>query len=257
MPRIFISYRRSASSGHAGRLYDRLIVEYGADNVFLDVEGIPPGETFSSYLLAKIDASDICLLMLGQGTLDRVTEEDDWVRREIAYALQQPNITLIPVLQDGSLMPAPDTLPDDIRDITSKNALFLFHQMFDESVAKIINSINSLLTSTPQTPSEIPIRHDDTPNTSTSSLGQIKIHRAGNMVAYRIRPFTIKIDGQDVYKIANNETITLDAPTGQHILSVHVDYHHAQQVITIGQGELQSFEIQVRNMGLSVTLERI
>jgi hypothetical protein len=231
----------------------------------LDVEGIPAGETFSSYLLAKIDECNIFLLMLGHGTLDRVTEEDDWVRHEIAYALQQKHITLIPVLQDGSPMPDPDTLPDDIQDITSKNAVFLFHQMFDESVSKIINSINDMFPSTPSTQTEssaqIPIRISEPPNKRTQATqqgtGQLKIHRVGNMVMYRIRPFTIKIDGQDVQQIANNETIILDVPVGQHTLSVHVDYHHVEQPIMLGDGEQQSYEIHVRNMGLSIVFERI
>lgn len=262
MPKIFISYRRSASSGHAGRLYDRLIVEYGEDNVFLDVEGIPAGETFSSYLLAKIDEADIFLLMLGHGTLDRVTEDDDWVRREIAYAIQKDDITVVPVLQDGEPMPPPDTLPADIRAITSKNALFLYHQMFDESVSKIINSINAMSPATAEASTEIPIRvSHTTPQKPTPSsakgMGQVKIHRVGNMIMYRGRNFSVKLDGQDVRQIANNETIMLDIPVGQHSLSVHVDYHHAELPITVQQGEVQTFEVQVRNMGLSVTLERV
>jgi|GEM_PF-3482456 len=260
MPKIFISYRRSASSGHAGRLYDRLVVEYGTDNVFLDVEGIPAGETFSSYLLAKIDECDIFLLMLGHGTLDRVTDEEDWVRREIAYALQHDRVILIPVLQDGNPMPAPDTLPEDIRGITSKNALFLFHQMFDESVSKIIESINSLKPppSSTATSEAIPIKIGTSPNKPPlQGTGQLKIHRVGNMIMYRIRPFAIKIDGNDVHQITNDETVLLDVPAGQHTLSVHVDYHHVEHPITVQDGELQSYEIQVRNMGLSVVIERV
>ena len=88
-------------------------------------------------------------------------------------------------------------------------------------------------------------------------MGQVKIHRVGNMIMYRGRNFSVKVDGQDVRQIANNETIMFDVPVGDHSLSVHVDYHHAEQPITIQQGELQIFEVQVRNMGLSVTLERV
>lgn len=264
MPKMFISYRRSASSGHAGRLYDRLIENFGAENVFLDVEKIPPGETFSSYLLAKIDECDIFLLMLGEGTLDRTINEEDWVRREIAYALQHENITVIPVLQDGYTMPPPETLPTDIQDITAKNASFLFHQMFDESVTKLIESISSLNADSKST-NEIPIRVIDTlpqpqsvsSNTVSQGIGQVKIHRVGNRVAYRIRPFTIKIDGQEIRQIGNNETVLLDIPVGNHTLSVHVDYHNVEKHVHITQGTLLSFEIHVRNMGLSVVLERI
>ena len=271
MPKLFISYRRSASAGHAGRLYDRLIQEYGADSVFLDVEKIPPGETFSSYLLAKIDECDVFLLMLGEGTLDRTINEDDWVRREIAYALQHPTITVVPVLQDGYKMPAPETLPDDIQDITVKNAAFLFHQMFDESVHKIIDNLNELFHVKPSAPptkpdtSEIPIHVVNTPiipisspaETATTGTGTLKIHRVGNMIMYRARAFSIKLDGLEVRQIGNNETIILDVPAGQHTLSVHVDYHSPSESLQVKAGETLAYEINVRNMGLSLTIDRV
>ncbi len=255
MPKIFISYRRSASAGHAGRIYDRLIAEYDENNVFLDVEEIPAGETFSSYLLAKIDASNVFLLMLGEDTLDRCDDPEDWVRREIAYALQKPELVLIPVLQDGYKMPPPESLPEDIRDITGKNAGFLFHQMFDESVSKLINSINQLfpepsisdnIATQVNTPSAPP---------SPTRTGKIRIHRVPNTVVYRIRPFTIKVDGQDKQQISNGETVVFDVPTGQHTLSVHVDLHKPEHYINISEDEELNFEVQVRNFGMSVTLE--
>lgn len=260
MPKLFISYRRSASSGYAGRLYDRLVREYGDEQVFLDVEQIPAGETFSTYLLAKIDECDVFLLMLGEGTLDRCADPEDWVRREIAYALQHPDITLIPVLQDGYKMPPPDTLPEEIQGITVKNASFLYHQMFDESVGKLIEGINRLFPSSTIASDTIPVQVIDSmpaPVQTQTGTGQVKIHRVGSMVAYRIRPFTIKLDGQDIGQIANNETVVFDIPAGQHTLSVHVDLHSPSQQINIREGELLKYEIAVRNMGMTVAFERV
>ena len=261
MPKMFISYRRSASAGHAGRLYDRLIAHYGDDNVFLDVEQIPVGETFSTYLLAQIDECDVFLLMLGEGTLDRCADPEDWVRREIAYALDHKHIVVIPVLQDGYRMPNPETLPVDIQGITLKNASFLFHQMFDESVNKLIESIDQLFPQSTKLQSDkIPIQVKSYPplqvsrNTSTGTA-QVRIHRVGNMVMYRARPFTIKLNGRELGNITNNETVTLDVPAGQHELSVHVDYHHPARQITIAEGETLNFTVQVKNMGLNVTLD--
>ncbi|MEY2571442.1 MAG: hypothetical protein QOE63_1792, partial [Acidimicrobiaceae bacterium] len=38
-PRVFISYRREDTAGHAGRLYDTLVAKLGDDgNVFMDVD---------------------------------------------------------------------------------------------------------------------------------------------------------------------------------------------------------------------------
>ncbi len=46
MPKIFISYRRDDSAGHAGRLYDRLVDRFGQGQVFMDVDAIRPGLDF-------------------------------------------------------------------------------------------------------------------------------------------------------------------------------------------------------------------
>jgi len=44
---IFISYRCDDSLGATGRLYQRLVEDFGADSVFIEVDGIAPGETSS------------------------------------------------------------------------------------------------------------------------------------------------------------------------------------------------------------------
>jgi hypothetical protein len=44
--RIFISYRRSDSAGHAGRLYDYLKIYFGSGRLFFDVDTIQAGTNF-------------------------------------------------------------------------------------------------------------------------------------------------------------------------------------------------------------------
>ena len=44
--RVFISYRRDDSAGHAGRVHDRLEHEFGRDLLFMDVDAIPLGANF-------------------------------------------------------------------------------------------------------------------------------------------------------------------------------------------------------------------
>ncbi len=47
MAAIFISYRRSDSGGHAGRLFDRLSHWFDADALFYDRKGIALGNRHS------------------------------------------------------------------------------------------------------------------------------------------------------------------------------------------------------------------
>jgi formylglycine-generating enzyme required for sulfatase activity len=142
MTRIFISYRRKAAAGQTGRLYDRLKKAFGANNVFMDVANIPPGETFESYILAEIDRCDVFLAMLADGTLDRIHEPDDWVRKEIAYALnRRPDLRVIPIQVDGFPIPSADDLPDELRDLPRINAAPLSHNSFENDARELIGHI--------------------------------------------------------------------------------------------------------------------
>jgi hypothetical protein len=44
---VFLSYRRSDTAGHVGRLHDHLAGRFGADRVFMDVGDIAAGEDFT------------------------------------------------------------------------------------------------------------------------------------------------------------------------------------------------------------------
>jgi hypothetical protein len=48
--KVFISYRRDDSAGHAGRVHDRLEREFGANLLFMDVNSIPLGVNFIKVL---------------------------------------------------------------------------------------------------------------------------------------------------------------------------------------------------------------
>ncbi len=49
-PGIFISYRRSDTPDAVGRIYDRLVSEFGKARVFKDVDSIPLGQDFRGHL---------------------------------------------------------------------------------------------------------------------------------------------------------------------------------------------------------------
>jgi hypothetical protein len=59
--------------------------QHGYD-VFMDVESIDSGE-FETIILAQIAARAHFLVILTQGTLEGCQEPNDWLRREIEYAI--------------------------------------------------------------------------------------------------------------------------------------------------------------------------
>src|SRR5262249_62171790 len=65
MPKVFLSYRRSDASAIAGRIFDRLVVYYGREAVFMDVDNIPIGTDFRKHIGGFLHQCDILLAIVG------------------------------------------------------------------------------------------------------------------------------------------------------------------------------------------------
>jgi tetratricopeptide (TPR) repeat protein len=81
---VFISYRRDASAYLALAVYQDL--HSSGIDAFYDIESIDVGQ-FDTVILNQIAARPYFLPILTPGTLDRCADANDWVRKEIEYAL--------------------------------------------------------------------------------------------------------------------------------------------------------------------------
>ncbi len=54
MPKILISYRREDSELFAGRIFDRLIGEFGKGAIYRDINSIPVGEDFRKHIIKAL-----------------------------------------------------------------------------------------------------------------------------------------------------------------------------------------------------------
>src|SRR5213596_3431496 len=105
MTRIFINYRRQDSEGYVGRLYDHLAQHFESQDIFIDVDSIPPGADFVETLEQAVANCDVLIAMIGPQWIDiqdgscarRLDQWNDFVRIEIGSALRQKKI-VIPVL---------------------------------------------------------------------------------------------------------------------------------------------------------------
>jgi tetratricopeptide (TPR) repeat protein len=134
---VFISYRRSTSKHLARLIFERL--RTAGFDVFFDVNTIDNGH-FDSMILHQIAARPHFVLLLSPGTLERCTNEDDWLRREIEEAMRlQRNI--VPVVEEGvDFSRETDYLPEHLRDEFRRyNALPLVHFYFDAAMDTLIN----------------------------------------------------------------------------------------------------------------------
>ena len=126
--KIIVSYRRSDSSATAGRIYDRLVSQFGQGSVFMDVDAIPFGTDFRSHIKSALLGSDIVLAIIGPNWLGplsdgtrRIDDEADPVRVEVETALAN-GITVVPVLIDGTPMPGSNQLPEPLKPLAFLNA---------------------------------------------------------------------------------------------------------------------------------------
>jgi TIR domain len=150
--RVFISYRRRETSGLAGRLYDRLAVRFGDDQVFMDVDAIALGVDFAEVITQAVSTCEVLLAVIGPGWLTatdedgrrRLDDPDDLVRLEITAALDR-NIRVIPILVEGAVMPRRHKLPDNLARLARRNALTLRHESFRADADRLIRAIEPIL----------------------------------------------------------------------------------------------------------------
>jgi hypothetical protein len=150
--KIFINYRRGDDPQAAGRLFDRLQDAFDPEQIFLDVDNIPPGVDFVRVLHSYIAACDVVLALIGKGWIEardqtgarRLDNPDDFVRVELVSALNQDK-RVIPVLIGEVHMPRSDELPDPLKPLTRRNAVRLTHERFRSDVEGLVRALKLAL----------------------------------------------------------------------------------------------------------------
>ena len=148
--RIFISYRRDDSAGHAGRVFDRLKAEFGQDVLYMDVDAIPLGANFVKVLRDEVARCSVLLAIIGPRWLDAMDEDgarrldyaNDFVRVEIAAALAR-DIPVIPILLEGAKIPRAEELPPDLQELSQRNGLDVRHSSFHRDVDKLVRGLKA------------------------------------------------------------------------------------------------------------------
>lgn len=150
-PKIIVSYRRS-DSAMAGRIFDRLAQHFGKTSLFIDIDNVPFGVDFRKHIDDALKASDLMIAVVGEKWLGpqaggklRIMNEADPVRVELETALKR-DITVLPVLLDGTSMPDPADLPEAIRDFAYRNALEVESgRDFNMHIERLVRAIEQIL----------------------------------------------------------------------------------------------------------------
>ena len=160
---VFISYRRGDSAGHTGRLYDGLGAAFGDAAIFMDIDAIDPGVDFAQRIREALATCRVVLVVIGPRWIDasgddgarRLDDPQDYLRMEIAAALQRNSALVIPVLVAGADMPAPGQLPEPLQPLALRQAVELSDPRWNFDVARLEDVIRRTIARRPDpTPPE-------------------------------------------------------------------------------------------------------
>lgn len=176
--RVFINYRRRDTRHVAGRLRDRIVSQFGADAVFVDVESIVPGQDYVEAIDSAVSRCTVMCVLIGETWLRpdadgvrRIDDEDDRLRLEIEAGLRHRTV-VIPVLVDEATMPLAEELPASIEPLARHQAVRVRYDSFTGDSDRLLTVIGRIAAeqeqdpgqSAVQTPVEVP-HLDTTPPT--------------------------------------------------------------------------------------------
>ena len=129
MAGIFVSSRQADAKAWAMSLRDDLAEAFGADQVFLDKDTLHAGN-WRKQIRDALDRCKVVLVVIGprwitiadEQNRPRISLAEDVHHQEIALALSQSDLTVIPVLVDEAPMPRAEQLPQDLQKLCEQQA---------------------------------------------------------------------------------------------------------------------------------------
>lgn len=148
---IFVSYRQADAPGHAGRLAERLVRQFGPGQVFKDLDSLILGEEYVAAIRAKLQRAFVMIVIIGPSWQSdaRLQQPDDLHREEISTALQR-GIEVVPVLVNGATMPNKEDLPDDLKELVGRQGLSLPETYWSAGVDRVVQHVESVLERSPR-----------------------------------------------------------------------------------------------------------
>ncbi len=153
MSGIFISYRRSDSPDATGRIYDRLVAEFGKAQVFKDVDSIPLGRDFRGHLNDIVGNCGVMLTIVGPRWTDarnpagqrRLEDPDDFVRIELETALAR-DIPVVPVLVGHAPLPVASDLPGSLGSLVFRQSIEVRPDPdFHNDATRLVTALRAIL----------------------------------------------------------------------------------------------------------------
>lgn len=144
--KLFISYRRK-SWDFTHRLVADLRGRISAD-IFVDFNSIDSSD-FERSILFHLRQADCVLVVVSEHTFsERIHDEGDWMRKEIAEALRLGKPTVL-LAHEGRYPPPADQLPPDIGAIAGRQGIEFYPRYWDAAVKELVAFIPQAIRNPP------------------------------------------------------------------------------------------------------------
>lgn len=201
-PSIFINYRRTDTQAYAILLKEKIQAAFEHVKVRVDTEDIEIGDPWPEKLTTWLEEATIMISLVGQKWLSskdkherrRIDNPEDWVRKEIEYALLKRK-TILTVLVDRGQMPPKDAFSqnDKLGDWTANRQFYEIRPNHVTSdFEKLRNRIAELCEITPLSSSEAAKRENilrDYPLSAAVRKKDPRIRMKGNKEVKDLCPF--------------------------------------------------------------------
>jgi len=147
MAGIFLCYRNIRRS-YAPMLIDReLVRRFGPDNVFQAGRSNAPAVALDDEIFRRLARCSVLVALIDPHwvgeDLEKLFDPDDWVRKEIQFAIER-DIAVLPLLLDGAAMPSRSALPREIEALQWRIAEHMTPQTVDADLPRLIGELERL-----------------------------------------------------------------------------------------------------------------
>lgn len=150
---VFISYRRDTDAARAALVHHSIEGGFSGETSEVDVTIFRDvrqrlGVDWCAGIQEELARSDLIVAVIGPDWLAardqhfkrRIDQPEDWVRREVEFALDQ-NKTIIPLLFDDAPMPPAEALPESLAPLAGRQGLPVRTAQFDLDVQPLLREI--------------------------------------------------------------------------------------------------------------------
>src|SRR6266568_3082735 len=150
-PLAFISYRRQDSSAASRWLYQTIQRTNGPISAFMDTESIRMADDWPQQIDRALRSATVVIAVIGPSWLRisdeygrrRIDKEDDWVRNEIRYALEN-GIAVLPILLSKTPLPERSALPECLGKLMERQAFELRDDRWEHDLNLLLSRLAEL-----------------------------------------------------------------------------------------------------------------